>query len=143
MFKNRKMSSASLWGFFLVSGLLICSSWAEPDPEICIPGPGSKDGPELPELPNQYRLFVEANIMNKNYSTEIEESYDAPGNRGSSYSITDTRHIFSTYDYKTGQSINVDVLTSKKIMKLYFHLRRDLEDQYALPLEQHITYYSS
>lgn len=112
MLKHRKMSSASLWGLFLVSGLLFCSAWAEPDPEICTPGPGSKDGPELPELPNQYRLFVEANIINKNYSTEIEESYDGPGNRGSSYSITDTKHIFSTYDYKTGQSINVDVLTN-------------------------------
>lgn len=50
---------------------------------LCDSQQGDKtSGPALPDLPDQFEMRIEANILQKNYSTEITEFYDYTNNRG-------------------------------------------------------------
>ncbi|KAH9519428.1 hypothetical protein Btru_075503 [Bulinus truncatus] len=54
--------------------------------------------PPLPELPRQYSVRVEANIMQKQWTTEVVEHYDAVKHRASTlttFNGTDTTAIFN------------------------------------------------
>ncbi|XP_041459070.1 uncharacterized protein LOC121410823 [Lytechinus variegatus] len=95
-------------GFIIASFILLVSILivaGEPDPNVCIPAPPTGEGPPLPKLPTQYRLRIEANIKNKDYSLEMQEYYDQPGNRGASDTLSRGFQSHTSYNYNTGQSI--------------------------------------
>ncbi|XP_071507598.1 uncharacterized protein [Diadema antillarum] len=97
-----------LRGFVLKALLvmvILSTAGAAPDPSVCIPKPPTGEGPPLPKLPSQYTLRIEGNIVTKNYSLEMQEYYDEPGNRGAADTLSRGFESHTSYDYKTGQSI--------------------------------------
>ncbi|XP_072020550.1 uncharacterized protein [Amphiura filiformis] len=87
---------------------------AQPDPDMCIPGPGDAKGHRLPDLPERFKIQVYGEFEGRNYSVSTTEGYDDIENLG--YIVTYYQgkerpgHISGTrtyYDYKDSQYYHV------------------------------------
>ncbi|XP_071940932.1 uncharacterized protein [Antedon mediterranea] len=67
----------------------------------------SNNGPSLPKLSNQYSTSIEASILQKSYTQDVEEFYDEPGNRGSFRTVKSGEETFKIYDYDTDELYTV------------------------------------
>lgn len=65
----------------------------------CLDG-DSTNGPQLPTLPNQFSVEIEANIVHRKLTRHVTEYYDYINNRGriESYSGNDSNVTFVNYD---------------------------------------------
>ncbi|XP_071098409.1 uncharacterized protein [Haliotis cracherodii] len=101
-----------MWGFsiylWMLSLLTLTSSQTikGPDPSVCIPSDGSNPGP-TPKLPDTFSARVECNILDKNYTTDVEEWYDQVGNRGAVQQWEMGVKANIIYDYTAGEYIMV------------------------------------
>ncbi|CAL1542968.1 unnamed protein product [Lymnaea stagnalis] len=61
----------------------------------------------IPNLPSQYSMKVEANIVQKNWTTEVEEHYDAHKSRASLSLTFNGSTTVSIFDYTIGEKYNI------------------------------------
>ncbi|EDO44997.1 predicted protein, partial [Nematostella vectensis] len=65
-------------------------------------------GPKLPSLPTAFEAIVEANIVNKNYSSYAHEWYDRGSNRGVIGYMSHGHKRFHIYNYNYNEMISYD-----------------------------------
>ncbi|XP_059177898.1 uncharacterized protein LOC131957189 [Physella acuta] len=61
----------------------------------------------LPSLPEQYSVKVEANILQKQWTTEVEEHYDSVNNRASMSLTLNGSTTISIFDYMEGEKYTI------------------------------------
>ncbi|XP_012937440.1 uncharacterized protein LOC101860651 [Aplysia californica] len=82
-----------------------------PPPFVCDsshrPAPSSIPAPPLPTLANQYSMRVEANIAQKSMTVEVEEHYDAPGERAAVTLTSNGNTVVSVFDFKQAKRYDI------------------------------------
>ncbi|GFR76423.1 hypothetical protein ElyMa_000482400 [Elysia marginata] len=82
-----------------------------PPPSVCnsTHTPSAYDGPAppLPELPVQYSLRVEANILQKRWTTEVEEHYDSINQRASLAVSFNGSTVYSIFNFKSEERYDI------------------------------------
>lgn len=68
------------------------------------------EGPQLPKLPDQFTVNIEANILQKNYTINLREVYDYPNNRV----------MIERYDPKTGEKVRTVINMRDNSSHTYF-----------------------
>ncbi|GFO33384.1 hypothetical protein PoB_005988900 [Plakobranchus ocellatus] len=71
------------------------------------PAPYTGPVPPLPVLPKQYSLRVEANIIQKRWTTEVEEHYDSINQRASLAVSFNGSTIYSIFNFKSGERYDI------------------------------------
>ena len=96
----------------------------------------TESGPPLPtDLPRQFSMHVEANILNKNRTVMVHELYDDVNNRGSLMTISngvrehvifdyDDNEIFVFPDAMSGRECVVHPLTESRMLNFTFGITR-------------------
>ena len=83
-----------------------------PPPSLCeskhdTPPYNGGPAPPLPKLPEQYSLKVEANILQKRWTTEVEEHFDTINQRASLAVSFNGSTVYSVFNYRSGErSVN-------------------------------------
>lgn len=82
-----------------------------PPPSVCdsthSPRPYDGPAPPLPDLPRQYSLRVEANIIQKRTTTEVEEHYDNINQRASLAISFNGSTVYSIFNFKAGERYDI------------------------------------
>ena len=63
--------------------------------------------PKKPILPETYRLTVECNIQDKNYSTDYTEFFDYYNKRAAVHQWEEGFHAYGIYSYNTNELLTV------------------------------------
>ncbi|RUS92161.1 hypothetical protein EGW08_000014 [Elysia chlorotica] len=114
--RTDRCSQTSLVLFTIAAASLLGWSRAMPPwfppPSVCesshSPAP-YKDGiaPPIPELPRQYSLRVEANILQKRWTTEVEEHYDSINQRASLAVSFNGSTVYSIFNFKSEERYDI------------------------------------
>ncbi|OWF53453.1 hypothetical protein KP79_PYT22920 [Mizuhopecten yessoensis] len=82
------------------------------DNSICNPASITNSvTPKRPQLPSTYRVSIEANIENRNYSTDYTEYYDSVANKGATHQWFLGFHVQSIYSPGTDELFTVETQT--------------------------------
>lgn len=82
------------------------------DTSICNPALiQNSPTPKRPSLPNTYKVSIEANIENHNYTTDYTEFYDGTKNMGSTHQWFLGFHVYSIYSPGTDELFTVETQT--------------------------------
>lgn len=84
------------------------------DTNVCDPSTiQNSPTPKKPVLPNTYRLSVECNIQDKNYTTDFTEYFDYQGQRAAVHQWEEGFHAYGIYSYATNELLTVEAQTGK------------------------------
>ena len=104
--------------------------------QVCDPNNyGTNPGPDIPALPQQFSVHVEANILNKNRITWIHEFFDEVNNRGRFSFFSEGMRERAIYDYdnneifvfpdaRNGRECTVYPLAESRFINFTFGLTR-------------------
>ncbi|XP_071140861.1 uncharacterized protein [Mytilus edulis] len=82
------------------------------DTSVCNPGSITNSlTPKKPTLAETYRLTVECNIQNKNYSTDYTEYFDYQNQRAAVHQWDEGFHAYGIYNYASNEMYTVEAQT--------------------------------
>ena len=74
---------------------------------VCYARSSKYVGPKLPMLPSAFTATIEANIVNKNYSTQLTEFYDGKKNFGAVRNTRRGQTFYAISDYNHDEVISI------------------------------------
>ena len=74
---------------------------------VCYARSSKYVGPKLPMLPSAFTATIEANIVNKNYSTQLTEFYDGKKNFGAVRNTRRGQTFYTISDYNHDEVISI------------------------------------
>ncbi|XP_076438808.1 uncharacterized protein LOC143277791 [Babylonia areolata] len=100
----------AVWGAVVMVCLLVLfpSVPAQLDTSVCRQTPSNHSGPSLPALPEQYRMRVEANLVSKKTTVDVNQWHDGPGNRGAARVWLTSVLLSYVFSYPTQEKFSLE-----------------------------------